>query len=100
MQIGDKLAFDGYDWRVLDIKDNTALIIIEEIIEKLPYHDVYSDTTWAECEIRKHLNGEFYDRFSADDQARTIKVTNENPDNLWYGTKGGVRLALWLKLES
>ena len=89
MQIGDNLAFGGYDWRVLDIKDNATLIITEEIIEKRPYHHVYSDTTWAECELRKYLNGEFYDRFSVNDQARIMKVTNKNPNNPWYGTKGG-----------
>jgi len=34
-------------------------------------------------------NGEFHNSFSATDRERIIEVTNENPDNLWYGTCGG-----------
>lgn len=53
------------------------------------YHDIYKDITWAECSLQKYLNGEFYDKFSAADQSRIIQVVNKNPDNQWYGSKGG-----------
>jgi hypothetical protein len=89
MQTGDKITFGGYEWRVLDIQNGAALIITEYIIEQRPYHDAYKDITWADCALRKYLNGEFYDRFSEADKARIIPTTNKNPDNQWYGSKGG-----------
>ena len=89
MQTGDKLTFGHYDWRVLDIQKKTALIMTERIIEQRSYHDAYKDITWAECSLRKYLNGEFYDKFSAADKSRIVPVLNKNPDNQWYGTKGG-----------
>ena len=87
--IGAVIPFSGYNWRVLDIKDNAALIITEYIIDQRPYHDAYIEITWADCALRKYLNGEFYDKFNASDQLRIIPVLNKNPDNQWYGTKGG-----------
>lgn len=87
--IGSQMTFGSYNWRILDIKNNQALIITEHIIEQCPYHNAYIDITWAECSLRKYLNGEFYEKFSAADQSRIIPVINKNPDNHWYGSKGG-----------
>ncbi|AOT71863.1 DUF6273 domain-containing protein [Geosporobacter ferrireducens] len=89
MQVGDKISFGSYDWRVLDIQNNTALIITECIIEQRAYHDAYKDITWADSSLRKYLNGEFYNKFNATDKSRIIPVINKNPDNQWYGSKGG-----------
>jgi hypothetical protein len=89
MHIGDIILFGSYDWRVLDIKLNAALIITEWIIEQRAYHEVYKDITWAECSLRKYLNDEFYNKFSAVDKSKIIPVLNKNPDNQWYGSKGG-----------
>lgn len=89
MQVGDKITFGCYDWRVLDIQNNVALVITECIIEQRAYHDAYKDITWADCSLRKYLNGEFYNKFDAIDKARITPVLNKNPDNQWYGSKGG-----------
>ena len=89
MQTGDKISFGSYEWRVLEVQNNTALIITEYIIEQRAYHNAYKDITWADCSLRKYLNGEFYDRFTVADKSRIIPVLNKNPDNQWYGTKGG-----------
>ena len=89
MQAGDEISFGNYDWRVLDVQNGMALIITEYIIDHRSYHDVYKDVTWADCSLRKYLNGEFYDKFTEDDKSRIIPVLNKNPDNEWYGTKGG-----------
>ena len=90
MQAGEKIEFGKYEWRILDIKNDTVLIITEYIIEQRAYHDTYKDITWADCSLRKYLNGEFYDKFNATDKSRIIPVKNKNPDNQWYGSKGGV----------
>ncbi len=89
MLTGDIIPFGEYAWRVLDMRDGAALLITEEIIEKRPYHDTYRDITWAGCSLRKYLNGEFLGRFGEADRSRIISVTNNNPDNPWFGTNGG-----------
>ena len=89
MQAGDKISFGNYDWRVLDIQNGMALIITEYIIDHRSYHNVYKDITWADCSLRKYLNGEFYDKFTEVDKSRIIPVLNKNSDNEWYGSKGG-----------
>jgi hypothetical protein len=89
MNINDKINFGKYQWRVLDIKDNAALIITDKIIEQRSYHNKYVEITWAESSLREYLNNEFYNTFSKEEQERIIPVTNKNPDNPWYETKGG-----------
>ena len=88
-KIGSIIPFGGYDWRILDIKNDTALIITEYIIEQRAYHDAYKDITWADCALREYLNGKFYDKFSETEKSKIIRVKNKNPDNQWYGSKGG-----------
>ena len=88
-KIGSIVTFSGYDWRVLAVNNDAALIITEYIIEQRPYHNAYIDITWADCSLREYLNGEFYDKFSATDKARIIPVVNKTLDNEWYKTPGG-----------
>ena len=88
-KIGSIISFGDYNWRVLDTQENAVLIITEEIIEQRAYHDARNDITWADCSLRKYLNGEFYDRFTATDKSRIISVLNKNCDNQWYGSRGG-----------
>ena len=90
MKIGDILTFGNHEWRALDVQDGKALIITEEVIEKRPYHNTLMPVTWAECDMRQYLNGEFYDTFTDDEKLRIITVSNENPNNVWYDTDGGV----------
>ena len=89
MQVGDKIVFDNYDWRVLDLQNNTALVITEDIVTLRAYHNRPGDVTWAGCELRGYLNGAFYDTFSEANRARIMAVTNKNSENSWYGAKGG-----------
>lgn len=87
--IGSIVPFGGYHWRILDIQGNAALIITEYIIGQQPYHNYAGDVTWADCSLRKYLNGEFYSTFTAADQSRITPVWNKNRDNPWYGSRGG-----------
>lgn len=83
------LSFAGYHWQVLDAEDGRALIITRDIIALKWYHSTFADVTWADCELRKFLNAELYDQFSEDEKKKIIAVTNANPDNPWFKTKGG-----------
>lgn len=89
MEARDKILFGSYEWRILDIQDDTALIITENIIEQRPYNNYSGDVTWVDSSLREYLNGEFYNKFTKDEQSRIIPVWNKNQDNQWYGSQGG-----------
>ena len=83
------MEFSGHNWLVLEVKDDKALLLSEQVIETRRYHNTLTDITWSECAIRKYLNTEFLESFSIEDRNRILDtkvVTNNNP---WYGTNGG-----------
>ena len=88
LQIGSTINFGGYDWRVLDIQDNKALLLSDKIVEQRPYHQSNTDITWAECDLRYYLNGKFYDSLG-EDKARVAETTVVTGSNPWFGTDGG-----------
>jgi hypothetical protein len=77
--------FGQYNWRILDIQDGKALLITQDIMEKKPFNDKQANTDWETCTLRKYLNGDFYNRFSAADQARIAATKVDNPKNGSYG---------------
>lgn len=89
VSVGDAISLGDYDWKVLDIQGENALIITEDIIGQLPYHNNSEDITWENCSLRKYLNNEFYNRFSEEDRNRIVEVTNSNPNNPQFETPGG-----------
>lgn len=87
--IGSQLSFSNYQWRILDIKDQVALVISEDIIGQEVYNKAPGDVTWETSAIRAYLNDEFYHRLTDADRSRIKPVLNKNEDNPWYGSKGG-----------
>ncbi|MDR1135443.1 MAG: DUF6273 domain-containing protein [Clostridiales Family XIII bacterium] len=83
------IKFGGYDWRVLDIQGDKALLLTEDVIERCPYNTEYVDVTWESCTLRKYLNGEFLNKFSSQEQEMILETTNTNLKNQWYDTDGG-----------
>jgi hypothetical protein len=45
-KIGDIIPFGEYNWRVLDVQGDKALIITEDVVELRPYHEQYVEVTW------------------------------------------------------
>jgi len=95
----ETIKFGPFDWRVLERKGDTALVITVGIIETSPYHternsaedrSPFVGATWEKSDIRKYLNGKFLEKFSPADIARIIEVTNQNPDNPWFKTPSAV----------
>jgi hypothetical protein len=86
---GGKIYFGGYDWYVLERQSGRTLVITEKIISSRPYHHAEGKIAWETCDLRGYLNGEFYSSFDSADRKRIVEVSNENPDNPWYGTRGG-----------
>jgi hypothetical protein len=88
-----KINFGNYTWRVLRLETSRMLVITETIVELRWYHTKFEDVTWADCALRKYLNREFYDSFNGSEKEKIIEVTCKNPDNPWFGTKGGKETA-------
>jgi hypothetical protein len=81
--------FGGYEWLVLDLKPNKALLLSKDCVEKRNYHVTYNNITWENCTLRQYLNAEFFCKFTTIDQRKILTTSNYNPSNPWYGTNGG-----------
>jgi hypothetical protein len=82
------MRFADIDWRVLDIKDGKALLLSEMVVAYYHYHPTECEITWAECDLRRYLNGHFYNSLE-EEKSRIAETVVVNDDNRWYGTKGG-----------
>ena len=90
VEIGDIIAFGKYRWCVLDTDGDMALIITENVIEERVFHsvnDIANKITWEHSDIRKYLNGEFYNNFSVEEKAKIAESKIVNLGNPWYGTR-------------
>ncbi|MCL1982072.1 MAG: WG repeat-containing protein [Clostridiales bacterium] len=83
------LIFGGFSWRVLDVRDDMALIITENIIESRPYVNGYRSTTWGTSDLRVYLNGKFFEKFTYEEQEKIIEIQLENPENSQFSVHGG-----------
>lgn len=83
------ITFGNYDWQVLDDKGDKMLIITKDILELRWYHKEFVEITWADCELRNHVNIEFYQSFNEEEKARIIPTLNKNLSNPWFKTNGG-----------
>ena len=101
VSVGDHFTFGNYpqgedgeeqpiEWRVLAVEDGKALVISEKLLDYVQYNETYTDVTWETCTLRNWMNNDFISKaFSSSQQAKIITVTNQNPNNPEYGTKGG-----------
>ena len=101
VSVGDHFTFGNYpqgedgeeqpiEWRVLAVESGKALVISEKLLNCVQYNETYTDVTWETCTLRKWMNNDFINKaFSSSQQAKIITVTNQNPNNPEYGTKGG-----------
>ena len=89
IKVGDIIPFGAHDWRVLEIQDGKALLLSDRVIGRRAYSGSNAEVTWETCSLRRYLNGEFYDSFSAEEKARIAETRLTNDDNPWYGTSGG-----------
>ncbi|MDR1832854.1 MAG: DUF6273 domain-containing protein [Fusobacteriaceae bacterium] len=87
--IGDNFHFGAYDWVVLDVKNEKALLIAQDVTHvNMPYNTDW-DVTWETCTLRRWLNNDFYHSFSKTEQSRIALTNIKNVDNQWFGTNGG-----------
>jgi hypothetical protein len=77
-------------WRVLDERDGKALLISSALLDKAPYHKGKSGT-WAESDLRRWLNGEFFSA-AFDEKDRELIAETENENNAGGTTRDKVFL--------
>lgn len=103
LEVGMNVYFGSYEqdrdkengkepiiWRVLAIEDGKALLLSEYVLDQINYHSVKENVTWETSDLRKWLNGEFYnDSFNVDEKDRIIEAELDNPENDFSGASGG-----------
>ena len=89
-EIGDTILFGGFNWLVIDVTEDSTLILSEKILEFMAYHNTPEELTWEQCDMREYLNGDFFENtFSDEEKALVLDSTLENDDNQWFMTPGG-----------
>ena len=100
-ETGDTVCFGRYpqtkaadmnpiEWLVLKKDDKRLLVISCLCLDKLSYQKEYEGTDWENCDLRRWLNGPFYQLcFTPEEQDMIPKVTLPNLPNEKYKTSGG-----------
>ena len=101
MKKGDIIKFGNYpqdingskspiEWLALDVNENEALLVSRYGLDCKEYHNVFTDITWEDCDLRKWLNNDFIKLAFSEEEAKKIKVSElKNEDNPEYLTRGG-----------
>lgn len=77
-------------WIVLKEETDRALLISEYSIDMMSYDDKDSVVTWETCSLRNYMNSTMLDDiFSEDEKKLLLTVTNDNPDNELFHSRGG-----------
>ena len=90
VSIGDYLKFGRYEWRILDIIDDKALVTTKNIIGLRCYHEQFTTVVWKDSSIRQYLNEKFYNsEFSKEEQWKIIETLIINSPNRTYNIDNG-----------
>lgn len=74
---GQVIRFGAYDWKVLEVQEDRALLFVEQMVAIKKFHR--SDSSWRYCSLRKYLNGSFLrGSFSASEQALILETVVKN----------------------
>ena len=94
-------------WRVLEVRDGTALLLSNAAVECEPFQDDLRDVSWENCTLRSWLNGygaqanasakdcsghgeNFLDTaFSSEEQEAILETTVRNEANYYFGVDSG-----------
>lgn len=73
-------------WRVLQVTDETVLLLSDSYLDSRPYHETFEAVTWKDSDIRAWLNQDFKNRaFTGAEAAVLIKNTVTTKSNPLYG---------------
>ncbi len=90
----DGYTYDGsepIEWEILSINDGKALLLSKYILDCKMYNEEHADVSWESCDLRKWLNGEFYNTaFSDEEKKMIVKTKLSNKDANWsFGNGAG-----------
>lgn len=102
-RVGQTVTFGNYEqdnitsngeepleWIVLEMRNNTALIITKYGIDNPPFNNSKTDTTWANSNLRQWMNNKFYNKaFSSQEKEAILEANVSSENSLKWGTKGG-----------
>ena len=75
----------GIKWEVLDVRENSALLLSRYALDVKPFHEAYTDVTWESCTLRRWLNDEFFNAaFSVNEKSRILTscvAADRNPNH-------------------
>jgi len=72
-RVGGIVSFGEYQWRILEIQGDRALILSESNVDRRQMHDLErGNLTFRNSQLFQWLNTEFYDMFSDNDKSRII----------------------------
>lgn len=78
------------EWLVLKKEDSRLLVITRWIIDKSAYHNDFEGADWSRCDLRRWLNGPFYQlAFTPEEQTMIPEVILPNQPNPKYKTPWG-----------
>ncbi len=82
---------EDIEWVVLEKIDDELLLLSSDCLDCRAYNNkAFEPITWEKSEIRKWLNGYFYDNtFSEDEKKHVMEMENKNDDQVALGTNGG-----------
>lgn len=81
---------EDIEWIVLYAHDEYVFLISLYGLDCQTYHDTDSDITWAECSLRKWLNGSFYNAAFSSDEKKLIETAYVAADeNMEYNVSAG-----------
>ncbi|MCL2169224.1 MAG: DUF6273 domain-containing protein [Defluviitaleaceae bacterium] len=82
------LEFGGIYWQILMQTQNGVLVLANDILEKIPYHDALDDgmrlqngLSWEKSTLRDYLNNEFIKRFDLIERSKIILTRNSTKDS-------------------
>lgn len=102
-EAGDRIMFGSYEqdndtsngaeaieWIVLDKNENGLMLISAYILDARAYDNVITTVTWETSDMRKWLNGDFYDAAFSGQEKSVIALThNSTPGNVFRTIPGG-----------
>lgn len=93
-QFGDAkyryFKWERIKWRVLANDGKTLFVLADTGLDCQSYHEVGTAVTWADCSLRKWLNGAFYrTAFDQKEREAIVQQTLENAAEAADGKQGG-----------
>ena len=102
-------VYEPLVWRVLEVRDGTALLLSHAAIECEPFQKDLQDVSWENCTLRSWMNGygaeanasgkdfsetgkNFLDTaFSSAEQEAILETSVRNEPNYYFGTDSGTQ---------